>query len=147
MKPVNKKQMKHYYDRIKEPMDLETISTRIDKNVYHSRNEFLRDMELIFNNSNEFNGESSEYTLKAKKLLDITKEKLYGDNQGTANVAKTFEDKLKKIQQEWNRRSPSCKPTRFLNMWKYDHKKMNESESFVVPILSLTTPVNDRKFK
>ena len=58
-------------------------------------------------NSNDFNGESSEYTLKAKKLLDITKEKLYGDNQGTANVAKTFEDKLKEIQQECNLKSTS----------------------------------------
>ena len=95
MKPVNKKAMRHYYEKIKEPMDLETISTRIDKNVYHSRNEFLRDMELIFNNSKEFNGEASEYTLKAKKLLDITKEKLYGDSQGTADAAKTLEDKLK----------------------------------------------------
>ena len=99
MKPVNKKAMRHYYEKIKEPMDLETISTRIDKNVYHSRNEFLRDMELIFNNSKEFNGEASEYTLKAKKLLDITKEKLYGDSQGTADAAKTLEDKLKEIQQ------------------------------------------------
>ena len=34
-------------------------------------------MELIFNNSKQFNGEQSEYTAKAKKLLDITKEKLY----------------------------------------------------------------------
>ena len=88
-------------------MDLETISTRIDKNVYHSRNDFLRDMELIFNNSKEFNGEASEYTLKAKKLRDITKEKLYGDNQEIANIAKTFEDKLKEIQQEGNRKSTS----------------------------------------
>ena len=56
-------------------------------------------MELIFNNSKEFNGEASEYTLKAKKLLDITKEKLYGDSQGTADAAKTLEDKLKEIQQ------------------------------------------------
>ncbi len=49
-KPVNKKQMKHYYDRIKEPMDLETMSKKVGKHSYHSRHEFLRDMELIFNN-------------------------------------------------------------------------------------------------
>ena len=76
-------------------MDLETMSTKIQKHVYHSRAEFLRDMELIFNNSKEFNGEASEYTLKAKKLLDITKEKLfaYGDH------LEGLEDKIKQVQQ------------------------------------------------
>ena len=43
----------------------------------YSRSEFLRDMELIYSNSKEFNGEQSEFTLKAKVLVDITKEKLY----------------------------------------------------------------------
>ena len=42
-----------------------------------SRLDFFRDMELIYNNSKDFNGEQSEYTLKAKKLLDIVTEKLY----------------------------------------------------------------------
>ena len=71
------------------------MSTKIQKHVYHSRAEFLRDMELIFNNSKEFNGEASEYTLKAKKLLDITKEKLfaYGDH------LEGLEDKIKQVQQ------------------------------------------------
>ena len=76
-KPVNKKQLRHYYDMIKEPMDLETMTRRVGKHGYRSRAQFYRDMELIFNNSKQFNGEQSEYTAKAKKLLDITKEKLY----------------------------------------------------------------------
>ena len=76
-KPVNKKQLKHYYDKIKEPMDLETMGKKVSKHAYHSRSEFLRDMDLIYSNSKEFNGEQNEFTLKAKVLLDITKEKLY----------------------------------------------------------------------
>eukprot|EP00095_Tigriopus_kingsejongensis_P010565 maker-scaffold2286_size17589-snap-gene-0.4 protein:Tk10565 transcript:maker-scaffold2286_size17589-snap-gene-0.4-mRNA-1 annotation:"transcription initiation factor tfiid subunit 1 isoform x2" len=74
VKPVNRKAMKHYYDRIKQPMDLETISKRVGKHTYHSSHEFLHDVELIYTNSLEFNGHESEYTAKAKKLLEISHE-------------------------------------------------------------------------
>ena len=50
MKPVNRKAMKHYYDMIKQPMDLSTMSTKLEKQQYHSRQEFLDDFELIYNN-------------------------------------------------------------------------------------------------
>ena len=76
-KPVNKKQLKHYYEKIKEPMDLETMAKKVSNHAYHSRSEFFRDMELIYNNSRDFNGENSEFTQKAKTLVDITKEKIY----------------------------------------------------------------------
>ena len=96
MKPVNKKQLKNYYERIKEPMDLETMAKKVSKHVYHSRAEFFRDMELIYNNSREFNGENSEYTLKAKKLVDITKEKLYDTY---AEDMLRLEEKISEVQQ------------------------------------------------
>ena len=76
-KPVNKKQLKHYYEKIKEPMDLETMGKKVQQHAYHSRSEFFRDMELIWSNSKDFNGEQSEFTSKAKLLVDITKEKMY----------------------------------------------------------------------
>ena len=37
MKPVNRKQLKVYYEMIKEPMDLETIEKKVLKHSYHSR--------------------------------------------------------------------------------------------------------------
>jgi len=37
MKPVNRKQLKVYYEMIKEPMDLETVEKKISKHNYHSR--------------------------------------------------------------------------------------------------------------
>jgi len=70
MKPVNKKQVKDYYEKIKQPMDLETISRKISSHKYHSRQEFITDMELIFQNSLAFNGENSEFTLKARVIVD-----------------------------------------------------------------------------
>ena len=37
MKPVNRKQLKVYYEMIKEPMDLETVTKKVSKHNYHSR--------------------------------------------------------------------------------------------------------------
>merc|ERR1719348_1234998 len=76
MKPVNKKQVKDYYEKIKQPMDLETISRKITSHKYHSREEFVRDMKLIYQNSLAFNGENSEFTHKAKILVDTVEDTL-----------------------------------------------------------------------
>merc|ERR1712183_723780 len=70
MKPVNKKQVKDYYEKIKQPMDLETISRKISSHKYHSRQEFITDMELIYQNPLVFNGENSEFTVKARVICD-----------------------------------------------------------------------------
>ena len=58
-------------------MDLEKISGCVARYGYRNRAQFLRDMELIYNNSKQFNGEQSEYTAKAKRLLDFTKGQLF----------------------------------------------------------------------
>merc|ERR1719367_1604266 len=76
MKPVNKKQVKDYYDKIKQPMDLETMSKKIVSHKYHSRQEFVDDMKLIYTNSLTFNGENHEVTTRAKFLLDTVEDTL-----------------------------------------------------------------------
>jgi len=72
MKPVNKKAVKDYYEVIKQPMDLETMTLKIKTRKYHSREAFMKDLELIYTNSRTFNGETNEFTIKAKKVLDAT---------------------------------------------------------------------------
>ena len=76
MKPVNKKQVKDYYEKIKQPMDLETISRKITSHKYHSRDDFVKDMKLIYQNSLVFNGDNSEFTVKAKILIDTVEDTL-----------------------------------------------------------------------
>ena len=95
MKPVNKKQMKHYYDMIKEPMDLETIGKRVSKHIYHTRDDFLHDIDLIHKNSIQFNGPESEYTHKAQKILDVTKEALIS----YSDYLTQLEEKIREVQQ------------------------------------------------
>lgn len=73
LKPVNKKLVKDYYDVIKRPMDLETISKRISAHKYHSRKEFLRDIEQILLNCEMYNGKESPFTLKAQVMVTACK--------------------------------------------------------------------------
>jgi bromodomain-containing factor 1 len=57
--------VKNYYEKIKTPMDLEQITDRVNRHAYHSRRDFLADMELIYSNSCSFNGPENEYREEA----------------------------------------------------------------------------------
>lgn len=57
-----------YYDIIKEPIDLHTISYRIDDGEYSSFEAFERDVNLIFQNCRIYNDESTLYVKCANKL-------------------------------------------------------------------------------
>jgi len=43
---------------------------------YHNRKEFLGDINLIYENSVAYNGEDSEFTQQAKKLISVATESL-----------------------------------------------------------------------
>ena len=101
MKPVNRKNMKHYYDIIKNPMDLETIEGKVTKHEYHNRKDFLSDIELVYNNSVQFNGPDSDYSKKARVILDRTSESLakYGEELD-ALEAKISEVQRRALEEE-----------------------------------------------
>ena len=73
VKPVNKKLVKDYYNVIKRPMDLETISKKVTAHKYHSRHDFMRDVEQILENCIAYNGKESQFTHKAELLVEISK--------------------------------------------------------------------------
>ncbi|XP_023310146.1 transcription initiation factor TFIID subunit 1 isoform X2 [Anoplophora glabripennis] len=76
LKPVNKKLVKDYYSIVKRPMDLETVSKKIAAHKYHSRHEFLADIEQILENCILYNGKDSPFTEKAEQLVIACKETL-----------------------------------------------------------------------
>ncbi|KAL7730813.1 hypothetical protein ACLKA6_003581 [Drosophila palustris] len=94
-KPVNKKAIKDYYTVIKKPMDLETIGKNIENHVYHSRAEYLGDIELIAANCEQYNGSEAQYTKYAKKILEYAHAQLgeFADHcaQLEENILKTQE--------------------------------------------------------
>ena len=70
LKPVNRKLVPDYYDVIEKPMEVETITKKIEKHKYHSRDDFLGDFLLIKNNSVKYNGAESKYTVTATQLYE-----------------------------------------------------------------------------
>jgi transcription initiation factor TFIID subunit 1 len=102
IKPVNKKLVKGYYDIIKNPMDLETMTKKVSAHRYHSRIDFLADIQLIASNSEKFNGADSKLTKEAKMLVDFTKMSLEGLDIShlEENIAKV-QERAKEMDFNW----------------------------------------------
>ncbi|KAF8580130.1 hypothetical protein K439DRAFT_1648275 [Ramaria rubella] len=60
-----------YYDEIKEPMDLGTMTMKLDKKQYSSMEQFARDMLLVFNNCRQFNPPGTEPIQHAEILEKV----------------------------------------------------------------------------
>lgn len=73
-KPVNKKNVPGYYDVIKSPIDLETIATNAKEHRYHSRQQFMDDLQLMYENSLKFNGPENPITKKGLELIEVAKQ-------------------------------------------------------------------------
>ncbi|XP_069461978.1 ATPase family AAA domain-containing protein 2B isoform X2 [Ambystoma mexicanum] len=54
-KPVDIEEISDYLEVIREPMDLSTIMTKIDKNEYFTAKDYLKDINLICSNALEYN--------------------------------------------------------------------------------------------
>nr|VZI42241.1 unnamed protein product [Spirometra erinaceieuropaei] len=74
MQPVKEKDFPNYYSEIENPMDLSQIRMKINTNEYSTREEFLKDIRLIHDNSRKFNGPHSAYTETAKKMCSYVME-------------------------------------------------------------------------
>ncbi|XP_071565954.1 ATPase family AAA domain-containing protein 2 [Temnothorax nylanderi] len=68
-KPVDTEEVPDYNQIIKQPMDLETMMTKIDMNCYLCAREFLDDIDLICRNALEYNPDS----LRDRPSLGILK--------------------------------------------------------------------------
>ena len=58
-RPVDTKEVPDYLDIIQQPMDLETMMTKIDQHAYESAHDFLADIERICSNALEYNPDLS----------------------------------------------------------------------------------------
>ncbi|XP_004485967.1 transcription factor GTE12-like isoform X2 [Cicer arietinum] len=57
-----------YFTIITHPMDFSTIKTKLEKNVYYSKEEFAADVRLTFSNAMTYNPPSNDVHLMAKEL-------------------------------------------------------------------------------
>lgn len=76
MEPVNASEVADYYDVVKTPMDLSTIDLKIEKELYHTLDEFVADVQLVVDNCRIYNNESTQYYKCANLLEEYFKSRL-----------------------------------------------------------------------
>lgn len=86
--PVNKKFIKDYYDVIEQPMDLSTMSKKVQTNQYQSREAFINDVRLIFENSAKYNGTDHAFTHTAEKMLDVCQSAIQENEETVTQLEK-----------------------------------------------------------
>ncbi|XP_041039403.1 histone acetyltransferase KAT2B isoform X3 [Carcharodon carcharias] len=69
MEPVKKTEAPGYYEVIRFPMDLKTMSERVKNRYYVTKKLFMADMQRIFTNCREYNPPESEY-FKCANILE-----------------------------------------------------------------------------
>lgn len=70
LEPVKPKDEPDYYRIIKNPMDLKTLRTNVKNKKYTCREQFLDDVNLMYENSKEFNGKDHVVTKHAKFMME-----------------------------------------------------------------------------
>ncbi|KAB8748977.1 hypothetical protein FH972_026528 [Carpinus fangiana] len=68
LQPVNREEVQDYYNVIKQPMDLSTMEERLEKDMYPTPEDFVKDAMLIFHNCRKYNNETTPYAKAANKL-------------------------------------------------------------------------------
>ncbi|KAG2393321.1 hypothetical protein C9374_006852 [Naegleria lovaniensis] len=76
--PVDANEVPDYYDVIKNPMDLSSIEQRLNSGYYRTKDIFVSDFRLIFDNCRTYNAETTEYYECANKLEEYFKSLLKG---------------------------------------------------------------------
>jgi histone acetyltransferase len=67
-KAVDPKKVPDYYQIIKEPMDLEKVSRKVNEGAYRSKEDFKKDIVKIFDNARVYNQEETIYYKYANQL-------------------------------------------------------------------------------
>lgn len=65
---VKKFGIPHYYDIIKKPMDFTTIKKKLNHNIYEHPQQFLDDVNLVFQNCILFNGDQSNFGIISQRI-------------------------------------------------------------------------------
>jgi len=68
--PVSEKSAPNYRSIVSQPMDLQTIRAHLQSHDYTTREEFIRDLKLVRDNSALFNGASSHLTESANSMFE-----------------------------------------------------------------------------
>ncbi|XP_074037213.1 ATPase family AAA domain-containing protein 2 isoform X2 [Leptinotarsa decemlineata] len=124
-KPVDTKEVPDYTTIIKQPMDLETMMTKVDLYQYECAKDFLNDIELICQNALEYNPARSSADKQIRHRACSLRD--YAYTLIKTEMDTDFEDKCQTIS--CNRKKRKHCPTKYLPPYIYtpgqvDHESM-----------------------
>lgn len=83
-----KREYPDYYEVITQPIDMETIESKIKGERYNTEEELISDFKLMFHNCQRYNEEGSVIHTDATTLERVLNEKIRELNQGDMSLAK-----------------------------------------------------------
>ncbi|XP_059473647.1 ATPase family AAA domain-containing protein 2-like [Neocloeon triangulifer] len=138
MNPVDEEEAPDYYDIIKNPMDLSTIRENIDKHLYNSAEDFLKDVDLISQNCLEYNSDRNLRAV-ANNFSDSVKAII------KAEMDTDFEEECKKISEA--RKKRKFNPQKHLLNYSFvapekskPNRDKTEGENTDVPVEQISLP-------
>ena len=77
--PVNPQKLNipDYFDIIKQPMDFSLVKHKLQTNQYLKCQDFLYDLNLVFDNCIQYNGENSQVSIMCKSVRDEFNKQYY----------------------------------------------------------------------
>lgn len=104
LQPPSRRQYPDYYELIKNPIALNNMKTKIDKDQYSSVDQFKADVELMVSNAKKYNVKESYAYQDAIKILKLIKGKTIGSKS-----VKTDEKPVPEAQPEQINKSATIK--------------------------------------
>ncbi|KAJ1651622.1 hypothetical protein IWQ61_007858 [Dispira simplex] len=95
-----------YYELIKHPLSLQAVREKIDERAYHKAEYFINDMELIFNNTKEYNEPDSQVYKDAVLLQQLFRDAI---KKAPPPFEETLEERISNVIE--GKASPVSTPT------------------------------------
>ncbi|XP_072379827.1 ATPase family AAA domain-containing protein 2-like isoform X1 [Diabrotica undecimpunctata] len=121
-KPVDTEEVPDYTNIIKQPMDLETMMTKVDFHRYECAKDFLTDIELICQNALEYNPAKTSADKQIRHRACSLRD--YAYTLIKTEMDTDFEDRCQEISQK-RRKRKHC-PLKYLPPYIYTPELMDE---------------------
>ncbi|XP_015159260.1 transcription factor GTE4 isoform X1 [Solanum tuberosum] len=123
-----------YFDIIKNPMDLGTVKSRLETNLYKSPKEFAEDVRLTFQNAMTYNPKGQDVYMMAEQLSKIFEEKWPTIEADYMRELRLSMDSEVSLQTPTSKKPPPLRPSGM-------RKTLDRSESTTRPVGSKTKSV------
>eukprot|EP00075_Anas_platyrhynchos_P019216 XP_027308469.1 ATPase family AAA domain-containing protein 2 isoform X2 [Anas platyrhynchos] len=148
-KPVDPQKVPDYATRIKEPMDLSTVLTKIDSRQYLTAGDYLKDIDLICNNALEYYRDQRSTDRHRAYVLQDTAYSMVRNEMET-EFGRLCEQ-IKESREKRGRTSPACAPCNNSkspqqNPAPEDDKpdeESNENEEMTAAPVDASTPISN----